>query len=210
MSSEHKGKNVFGQDMYQGSDGLYGSKYEADQTYRSDYKKENYHEPFEFPPITTPDPLTNQQNYSTISNVSGLSDNKISPESRSRIIGLLILYVGGWLNQQAIDYLITNSFTGFSLHNILAACATVLFWPAKLILALFGSKVGVTSILLPYALPLANLLWILFVAHLLLKNGKLKALLGIKSTGYKKVSWIKAALIHLIVQIALTASLMFM
>lgn len=46
MSSEHKGKNVFGQDMYQGSDGLYGSKYEADQTYRSDYKKENYHDPF--------------------------------------------------------------------------------------------------------------------------------------------------------------------
>lgn len=210
MSSEHKGKNVFGQDMYQGSDGLYGSKYEADQTYRSDYKKENYHEPFQFPPATTPEHPVTQQNYSTTSYTSGLSDKKISPESRSRIIGLLILYAGGWINQQVIGYLINNSVTGFSLYNILSACATVLFWPAKLLLSLFGSTAGITSIFLPYVLPLADLLWILLVAHLLLKTGKLKAFLGIKSSGYKKASWIKAALLHLVVQIALTASLKFL
>lgn len=209
MSSEHKVKNVFGQDMYQGSDGLYGSKYEADQTYRSDYKKENYHEPFQFPPINTPDPLVNQHNHSTISDVSGLSYKKVSPESRSRIIGLIILLAGGWINQQVVGYLMTNSYISFSLYNILATCATVLFWPTKLLLTLFGSASGITGLLLPYASPLANLLWILLVAHLLLKKGKLKAFLGIKSTGYKKASWIKAALIHLIVQIALTASLKF-
>lgn len=210
MSSEHKGKNVFGQDMYQGSDGLYGSKYEADQTYRSDYKKENHHEPFQFPPVSAPEHPVTQQNYSTASDTLGLSDKKSSPEFRSRIIGLLILYAGGWINQQVIGYLINNSVTSFSLYNILSACAIVLFWPAKLLLALFGSTTGITSILLPYALPLADLLWILLVAHLLLKKGKLKVFLGIKSTGYEKVSWIRAALLHLVVQIALTASLKFM
>lgn len=200
MSSDYKGKNIFGADVYQGSDGIYHSKEEADNTWRSDYKNQN--DSSDTPPTSYIAPSYDYPTQNTFP-TGGSSNTGMSDTFKNRLWGVVLCVVGSW----AITSLILTIPYGYEppglLFRLLSVLSLVVFWPARLLIGLMADKtLPWLGFLFPIA-SLANMLWLGLVGKVLLKKGKLKTVFGIKRKKYAQLSWVKVALLLLAVQLVM-------
>lgn len=203
MSSDYKGKNIFGADIYQGSDGIYHNKEDADRTYRSDYKRDNeYSQPA--PMYKNPDNPYQSQPFSTP--VSGGPHVGMSLVTKNRLVGMALGLIGTWV----ITWLLVGLQGGLHypgvLFRFLYLVSFVFLWPGRLLAGLMAENVIPGFAPLYMALPLINFFWLCLLGKVVLKTGKLKKVFGLKAKGYKQLSWVKVAVMLLAVQLVLAAA----
>ena len=204
MSSDYKGKNVFGADVYEGKDGsIHHNKYDADRTYHNEYKSEE--ESYTFSPPGTNDAFHQAQQTPTYSGSSS-STPPMTPEAKSKILSIIILLAGSW----AIPWIFVTFQHGYSpagfLYQIVSAIALVINWPGKLLLPLFTNGIIPNIGILYFAIPVANFIWLCLLGKACIKKSTLKTLFGMKLKNYTQLSWLKVSLILLLSQIIVALS----
>ena len=201
MSSDYKGKNIFGADIYQGSDGIYHSKEEADRTWRSDYKSSHDDQQPTYTPYGSGNTGPSQNTFSSPSEGTYYS-SPWSDETKHRILGLVLTVAGSWV----VVWALMTFHQGYNppgvIYHLLSTIALIFVWPGKLLFGAMASKtipsVGIGFYLL---VPLLNFAWVGVIGKMLLKKAKLQRVFGRKHKKYQQLSWIKVALILLAVQL---------
>ncbi|MGK9174962.1 hypothetical protein KXR87_17365 [Yokenella regensburgei] len=200
MSSDYKGKNVFGADIYQGSDGIYHTQEEADRTWRSDYK--NQDDSTDTPPAwqSTPAAAPTQSPFGTpgTGTSAGMSDT-----FKNRLWGVVLCVVGSWAITSLILAVPYSYQPPGLLFRLLSLLSLVVFWPARILIALMADKALPWLGLLFPLVSLANMLWLGLVGKFLLKKEKALKVFGLKHKKYRQLSWVKVSLLLLAVQLVL-------
>lgn len=208
MSSDYKGKNIFGADVYQGQDGsIHHNKEDADRTYRTDYNQTNSSS-------YNSDSSYNNQSYdynaqSSQRSYSGSTTPLISAKTMDKLLGLVFSFLGSWvITWLFITIQQNNRFPGV-LFKFLSLVSWLFLWPAKVTFNLISNHTIPAFPLLYAAVPLLNFFWLCIVGLLFLKKSKMTRLFGKKSKKYKELSWFKVSLLLLSFQllVTLTASI---
>jgi len=204
MSSDYKGKNIFGADVYEGKDGsIHHNKEDADRTYRNDYNQ----------PDSSYSPTSSYNNQSyNYSSQSGQSSNTastypvVSADTMDKLLGLVFSFLGSWVvTWIIISIQHNNRFPGI-LFRFLSLASWPLLWPGKLVFIMMSNHTIPSFPLLYAAAPLFNFLWLCLAGKFFLKKSKMTRLFGKKSKGYKTLSWFKVSLLLLSFQILIALS----
>lgn len=197
MNSDYKGKNIFGADIYQGSDGIYHSKEEADNTYRADYKRKDEHTPLGY--NTTNDSSYRTQPAFTASASSGYYG--MSERSKNRLTGIILSLGGSWI----IPWLFVSLQRGYHIpgvvYHVVSFAALIFIWPGKVLSGFVATHALPGFSLFFLTVTLLNFIWVCALGKLLLKKGKFTHVFGWKTEKYKQVSWAKVGLLLIAVQL---------
>ena len=200
MSSDYKGKNIFGADIYEGKDGgIYHNKDEAEQSYKQNNNSYDYSSSYS-------NQNTDYSSQSSYRSYSGGSSG-ISDSAWDKILGVVLSTVGSWMLTW-LTYSIQHSNHSLSvLFKFFSLVSFVFFWPGKILAALIENNTIPGFPLLYIAIPLLNFFWLCLIGKLLLKKSKFNRVFGKFSfKKHRQLSWFKVALVLLSFQLVIALS----
>lgn len=202
MSSDYKGKDVFGADTYQGSDGLYNTQADADRTWRSDYKQDDD----EVQPGTYTQPAQSPNPFATQGPVYAGGNTGLSPVNKNRWGGIILCLVGSSLINWGMMAFQQEYQAPGLIFRLLSLLSLIVLWPGRLVFGLMADRDILSFTFLVPIADLMSFVWLCIVGKVLLKQGKFKTLLGLQLKEYKQLSWIKVAFILLAVHLLVALS----